>query len=579
MLRQLLDRLNKRASALAARVEDSDPLQEAEQRLDEVDVAGAKEALERVSRTSTSGSRVDIVHARLAMMEQRYDEADTLLAEVLLYEPRNAEGLAWMAALKMCRHQPEEAIPFAERAYRLGYNRAWLHEMSGVAHFAANRFEQAAAAWTAALSLEPDRSVSRNNLIQVLGKLNRWPELEQHLIRAMAEDGERATLLAYLGNSLVSLGRENEAWPVFERASARDDADATVLFNQGVALFDSGQIEPARRALERAASLDPSDDRFPVMLSDIELIEHGSTRRNWEAYERRYGLRPDDYRVRSAPWHGERLADDQVLLVYAEQGMGDVLLFSRWLPAIARLAGCRVHFGVHPPLERLFRQTSETLPEWRNISVSGVSRPPELQYTAELPLLSLLARVDLPIERVLSPYVTTSRDLDKHWAERLPRSARRRVGLMWAGNPHRKDDAIRSIPTAQLEALGDQALLERIEFVNLQMDDRPDCRSSLLPFPLIEIRADIKDFADTAAIIRQLDLVVAIDGGVAHIAGAVGTPCWVLLSRIPNWRWSMNGIEQPWYGQHRSLRATKNRDWTDVLLQLKADLIQWAETK
>ena len=577
MLRQLLDRLNKRASALAAKSEDSDPLQEAERRLDEVDIAGAKEALERVKRTSTSGSRVDIVHARLAMMERRYDEADKLLADVLLYEPRNAEGLAWMAALKMCQQNPEEAIRLAEQAHRLGYHRAWLLEMSGVAHFAANRIEQAAAAWTAGLCLEPDRRQTRANLIKALGKLHCWSELESYLTAAIADEGETATYLAYLGNCLVANKREAEAWPVFARAAARHDVDATVLLNQAVALFNAGQIELARQTAKRGFELDPSMDILAVMLANMDLIQAGSTREHWQAYERRFGVSTDNYRVQSRPWFGERLPDDQILLVYAEQGIGDVILFARWLPKIAELAGCRVNFGVRAPLERLIRQTSENLPGWQNISVFGVPRPEGVACSAELPLMSLLARVDLPIERTMSPYVTTNFELDEEWAARLPRTGRRRVGLVWAGNPARPDDSIRSIPTAQLECLRDEELLQRVEFVNLVMDERPDCKPSAMPFEMTNVRVDIKDFADTAALIKQLDLVVAIDCGVAHLAGAVGTPCWVLLSTMEDWRWRMNGVDQPWYGRHRSLRANRNRDWSDVLSRLKDDLLKWSQ--
>jgi tetratricopeptide (TPR) repeat protein len=155
MLKGLLDRLTKRADALAARANEIDPLIDVEQRLDEVDVAGARLALEKAGDKPTSDSRIDIFRGRLAMMEQRYEDAERLLSEVLLYAPSNAEGNAWMAAVKMCQKEPEEAVRLAERAYRLGYHRAWLsnERHRALRGTALSKQQQL----HAALALEPDR--------------------------------------------------------------------------------------------------------------------------------------------------------------------------------------------------------------------------------------------------------------------------------------------------------------------------------------------------------------------------------------------------------------------------------------
>jgi hypothetical protein len=286
----------------------------------------------------------------------------------------------------------------------------------------------------------------------------------------------------------------------------------------------------------------------------------------------------DAYRVHTRRWAGEGLRKDETLLIYGEQGIGDILLFARFLPDIARLASCRVHFGVRAELERLIGQTASLASDWGSISVSGAPRPEGLNYVAELPLMSLLSIVDLPVERVEGGYLSIGEQLSRQWAERLGPSERKRVGIVWAGNPHRFDDAIRSIPTAQLAVLLDDELLRRVEFVNLQMDGRREHMALPLPVPHTDPRREIKDFADTAAIMKQLDLVISIDTAAAHLAGALGVPCWVLLSRLADWRWSMNGIEQPWYGRHRSFRVDRNREWTDVLRHVKQELLEWSRT-
>lgn len=132
---------------------------------------------------------------------------------------------------------------------------------------------------------------------------------------------------------------------------------------------------------------------------------------------------------------------------------------------------------------------------------------------------------------------------------------------MWAGNPTRREDGIRSILPEQLAPL---KALKDADFVSLQMDCKPAYRAPL-PIAVIDPTAEIRDFCDTAAIMRNLDLVLSIDTAAAHLAGALGVPCWVLLSKIPDWRWSMGGVEQPWYGTLRSLTLDRQRDWLPLM--------------
>jgi hypothetical protein len=188
-----------------------------------------------------------------------------------------------------------------------------------------------------------------------------------------------------------------------------------------------------------------------------------------------------------------------------------------------------------------------------------------------VPLLSLVHVCGFPVERNTRPYLDVDFALKRQWAGRLaPRSpGRLRVGLVWAGNPKRREDAIRSILPEQLAPL---RTLKNVDFVSLQMDCKPIYRKSPLPVEAVDPTAEIRDFADTAAIMHNLDLVLSIDTAAAHLAGALGVPCWVLLSKVPDWRWSMGNLEQPWYGALRSFAVDRQRDWPPLMERVAQQL-------
>jgi tetratricopeptide (TPR) repeat protein len=564
VLRSILERLQKRADTLSTRADSvSDALAQLERCIDDGDVDGAKRALESLVGNSV-GTKIDVLKARLALLEQQYERSEQVLNDVLLYEPRNAEALAWQAATQMHLQRPESALELGSRAQRLGYQAAWLHELIGFIYFFAGQAAEAISSWQKAVALEPERINSHRNLVEAYAKLGLWTEQQPHLDRAMASDGATPTYLTYRGFGLLEQGQDKEAWPLFEQALAAG-TDPGVIRNAASAYFNAGQLEACEAVMARAPVDGPDQALFAVTRANIELIRNGPSPEAWRQYEARQQT-PDWTVLADGPrWDGQPLRPGQRLVVACEQGLGDTLMFARLLPRLARRAAGPTTFVVPPALFRLMLHTQAKRPGWEGVEIISGTYPGR-EGDVFMPLMSAFHVARLPFEGQESGYLTASDELRQTWRTRLgPTNGKKRVGLVWAGNPNRADDRIRSIPTADLAVLAAPKLLDRVTFVNLQMNARTEYLAAPLPFPCIDLRPQITDFADSAALVSQLDYVISIDTAAAHLAGAAGTACAVLLSSKPDWRWSAGERAQPWYGSHRSHVDDRGNAWTTTL--------------
>jgi tetratricopeptide (TPR) repeat protein len=572
VLRSILERLQKRAETLSTRAGDgTDPLLLIEQCIEKDDIEGAKRALESLAGPS-AGTKLDILKARLALLEQRYGDSEQLLADVLLYEPRNAEAAAWQAATQMHLQRPDAALELASQAVRLGYQAAWLHELLGFIHFFAGRTAEAVTSWQKAVALDPERLNSHRNLVEAYAKLGMWSEAQPHLDRAIANDGKTPTYLTYRGFGLLERGQGKDAWPLFERALAEGN-DPGVIRNASSAYFNDGQLDACEAVMNRAPAEGPDAALYAVTRANIALICNGPSPEAWCLYEARQQL-PEWTVLADGPrWDGRPLAPGQRLVVACEQGLGDTLMFARLVPAIAKRAGGPITMVAPPLLLRLLQSTQERSTDWAGAEIVAApyqARPGDVF----LPLLSAFFVASVPFQGQQSGYLIPPAALDKKWAQLVePARGTRRVGLFWAGNPNRSDDRVRSVPTAELAALAAPRVLERVTFVNLQMLARGEYHAQPLPFPHLDLRSHIENFADSAALYAQLDLIISIDTAAAHLAGAVGAPCRVLLSNKPDWRWQMGVAAQPWYQNHETRRKQATGGWRGTLAALADELL------
>jgi hypothetical protein len=321
-----------------------------------------------------------------------------------------------------------------------------------------------------------------------------------------------------------------------------------------------GCLPEALAAFGRAVALKP-DAAMPAFNKGLALLLTGQFAEGWPLFERRLQLGV----VRSIEqpiWRGENLAG-RVLLLHAEQGLGDTIQFCRYAPLAARRA--TVVLEVQPPLLPLLAGQ----PAMPKLVARGDALP---KFDLHCPLLSLPLAFGGEPSAFPSPagYLAADPARVADWAPLLPRSEGRRVGIVWSGNPKHRSDANRSLPLA--------ALLPLLEcgatLLSLQNELRDSDRALFDATPQIaRLASPFRDFADTAAVIAQLDLVIAADTSVAHLAAALGKPTWILLPFAPDWRWLLDREDSPWYASVRLFRQSARGDWAGVIERVRQALL------
>jgi tetratricopeptide (TPR) repeat protein len=360
---------------------------------------------------------------------------------------------------------------------------------------------------------------------------------------------------------------------VHEAVTGRVDLIDQCLCTLGKVLTELGYLDAALRSYRLALQAEPGLALAHWNLS-LALLAVGDYAQGWKEYEWRWHWNefPETRRRLPAPlWRGEDLAG-RTILVYGEQGYGDTIQFA---PLAQRLAatGARVLFEVTTRQVRLMRQSLEA----PGFSVLERGSDPNIVATTEtfdyvVPLMSLPERLDLregdlPMARAWLDADAADRD---RFSALLPSGPGLRVGLAWAGRPEHSDDHKRSLVLAELKPLFD---LPGITFVSLMIGPRAaDLAAAGLP--ILDLAAEQKDFADTAAIIAGLDLVIAVDTAVAHLAAAMGKPVWLLLASVPDWRWRQEGGTTPWYPNMRLFRQPRRGSWAGPVASMRAALAE-----
>jgi hypothetical protein len=258
----------------------------------------------------------------------------------------------------------------------------------------------------------------------------------------------------------------------------------------------------------------------------------------------------------------------KTILLYAEQGVGDCLQFARYAPLVAR-RGARVLLAVHRELKALLSNLADA------VFAEGEPLPP---FDLRCPLLSLPLAFGTTLATIPDnvPYVHADAEQVARWQTRLGPSGSLRVGLAWSGNPAHKNDYRRSLA---FDCLAPVLALPDVQFVSLQKKVRPADAERLRRSPLIDLAAELNDFADTAAVVASLDLVIAVDTAVAHLAGAMGKPTWVLLPFSPDWRWLLDRDNSPWYPTARLFRQPRIGDWASVIARVAEELWRRADLR
>jgi Flp pilus assembly protein TadD len=426
----------------------------------------------------------------------------------------------------------------------------------------AGRLLQAEAAYRQILAIDPAHAEAHSNLGNALYALGRQAEAEASYREALRLRPDFPEAHFNLGVALNALGRPAEAEVSYREALRLRPNLPEAQNGRGIALDALGRRAEAEASYREALRLRPD---FPEAHNNlgVALLLTGRFEEGWREYEWRWKTKPFSSSARYflAPlWRGEAIGDRTILL-HAEQGLGDTLQFCRYVPLM--VCGAGITLEVQPPLVRLLSR----LPGVRRVIARGDRLPP---FDLHCPLMSLPLAFGTTLDTIpaATPYLSADPALAANWKERLVGLDGLRIGLVWAGGQRfTYDDRRRSIALKALAALGQ---VSGVSFVSLQKDEAA-AEAAEPPHGLMlhDFTSELHDFEDTAALIVNLDLVISVDTSVAHLAGALGKPVWLLKRFDTDWRWLLNRNDSPWYPTLRQFRQPRPGDWNSAICAVR----------
>lgn len=516
-------------------------------------------------------------------------------ARILKSFPEQFDALHLLGILKLQSGKAGEAQRLIATALKLAPSSADAHANMGLVLGALKRPADALASFDKSLALDPDHFEAQANRGNVLLDLGRAEDALAALNKTLAREPRHLPSRVNLANALVKLGRADEAIAEYDAALALNPNDVKALFNRANTLFHAGRHAESLSGYDRLLALAPrypeglngrgltlqALGRYPDALSDyakaialakdyadghfneaLALLAIGDYARGFAEYEwrwKRYARRS----VGKPLWLGEYPLGRKTILLHAEQGLGDTIMFARYAPLLA-VGGANVLLEVQGELKTLLAGLA---------GVRAFARgeaPPAFDVHCPLGSLPLAMKTTPDNVPAGIPYLRADDDRIAKWRPRLEAAPGKRVAFAWAGNPNHINDRNRSVALERLKPLLE---ISGISAVSIQRDVPERDRAALGAFgALVHLGDALEDFQDTAAVIALCDLVVAVDTSVAHLAAAMGRDTWVLLPFWPDWRWTLDRAHSPWYPDARLYRQGADGSWDAVIARVKADL-------
>jgi Flp pilus assembly protein TadD len=470
-----------------------------------------------------------VIEAVTLQQQGRVSDAERIYRAVLKTEPANFYALHQLAVILLERKDNADALALLAAAVEQRPDSAEALSNLGLALHALGNFEQSVSAYDHALAANPRHAVAWWNRADSLQELGRFAEALACCDRAIALTPESRSAHYNRANALRELGRAQEALVAYAQATQIDPAFADAHFNE---------------ALVR--------------------LREGDFAGGWPKYEWRWKRNdnPQADRFSAPQWDGATPLNGRTILLHAEQGLGDTIQFARYVPMVAA-RGASIVMEVQGALAPLLAPSPGV-----HVVAAGQALPPFDSHCA-LMSLPLAFGTDLTSIPGGVPYLHVPAERIEAWSRRLPPAQGLRVGLCWSGNPNHQSDRERSI---SLERLTPLLSAPGVQFVGVQKDLRESDRAVLSHFPLLGLGQQFEDFADTAAVLSLCDLVISVDTSVAHLAGALGRPLWLLIQYMPDFRWLMEREDSPWYPTARLFRQHSRGDWDSVIARLGGEL-------
>jgi Flp pilus assembly protein TadD len=420
-----------------------------------------------------------------------------------------------------------------------------------------------------AVQIAPDFAEAYANLGLLLDRRGATEAAEAFYWRSLALNPAHSETHLNLGALLASKKRFNEAEAAYRQAIELRPHSPVGWSNLGVLYACMKREGEAEQCYRKAMTLDESYATARFNLSYL-LLRQGRLEEGWYYLEARSSSAALAARLACPRWQGESLAGKSILLGY-EAGHGDMIQFCRYAAMLKEQGAASITMICHPSLKALFADLEEV----DNV-ISFEEQIPASGWDFWTPLLSIPYYCKTRLDSIPAkiPYLQAPPNLISKWASLLPENGLR-VGLVWKGNPLFENDADRSLPS--IDVLASLGTVAGVNFISLQKgagEDEAERPPSGLP--LINLGSQLEDFADTAAVVASLDLVICVDTAIAHLTGALGKPCWVLLPEYKtDWRWLIDRTDSPWYpGVMRLFRQSTMGNWAAVIAEVVTALDQ-----
>ncbi len=505
--------------------------------------------------------------ANVLLQLGRLDEAVDSYRRAVALDPQFADAYSNLGAVLLMLNRLDEALRQIDQALSLKPQHADALANRGMVLMFMGDYVPALRAFNASLSLDSSKAVTWHRCGQLLIKMRHVEDALRFFQRAAELAPTDQTIAFDRAVALGYLGQADQVLEISERLLLGSPSHVGLHINRGYASVLLGRFEQARDSLSRALELEPEQPNANLMVSLLDLL-CGDYANGLPRYEWRFKEPSTNLKLRNFPvprWTGREDLAGKTILVCGEQGMGDTLMFSRYLPLLAQ-RGARVVFEVQASVVSLLRRS---LDESIELIVAGAPLP---DFDFHAPLMSLPLAFGTTLESIPAVGVRLEPDPERVriWRERLgPQRGGLRIGLTWSGNRMHGNDYYRSIALARLEPL----MLTGLQFIARQTDGGECDQAALAAMPSIKwVGNELHDFDDTAALVALCDLVVSVDTSAVHLAGMMGKPVWALLPYSPDWRWLLDRDDSPWYPGMRLFRQAAFKDWDGVIQRIAAEL-------
>jgi len=530
------------------------------------------EALGGIDQAIAIDGEVAMYHAnrgRILKAVGKNEAAAEAFGRALRLVPGHPGALSDLSGAQVDAGNPEAGLHFAIRATELAPDMAAAHYNMGLALMALKEWRPARAAFEHAIDLDPELAAGHYELGRICHEEMNLEAAERHYLDALEIDPAMIEAMTNLGNVLRASYRLEEAVECYQKALEGGRDIAAIHTNLGVALQEQGDFDGALEAYDAALAHDPDDAETHRNRAQA-LLQLGRFDEGWSEFEWRWQTKHFAAIRRNwkkPQWQGAPLGEG-TLLVHAEQGFGDCIQFARYLPMAAERVQ-RLVVECPAPLAGLMSRIDGV----DDVIAAGGPLP---CYQSQIPMMSLPGVFDTNLDNMPAgvPYLSIAEATASKWSMRTGRCDGLKVGVVWKGSHNHQRNKWRS---PGLKAMRSLIGVPGVSLVSLQKDDETiDLKAAHAFDQMIRLGQEFRNFTDTAAAIQNLDLVIAPDTAVAHLAGALGRPVWLMLPHVSEWRWMTERNDSPWYPSMRIFRQTSRGDWKDVIEAMREDLANWA---